>query len=1077
MKKITEISKQPVIVLSIGLLLTFILSFLAYSDIQKNVNIRFEASAIIRTKALQNSIDEAENALHSVNDLIVASQPLSAEQFKTFTAGLLDKYKYIKNFSYNEFTESQNPNVINRYPEMTTIYIEPYDLNSELAETKEYNKAFYFNTIKKSKDTAEIAVTDVFEGTESDKKRKLLMMWLPLHKDIFEIQAEALKPKKVLPGFAAATIEVDKFIEYAFQKAGVESGNIEMQIIDDATTETTSIYNTTSYKLQDKSYTSYLKIGDRRWIVKYSPSFQTNYVNYTSVWITLFSGIVISILLTTFLHNRQTLLRKQIIQSETLKKSEEQQELLKQLFEQSERLNNLVEVQSELAQADLDLNKFMHFAADRLMSLTEAEGAMIEIDQGENTLVVAVVGTAAPYFGLKIKKKNSLTGLCLSTKMTQMSNNAFNDPNVDIELAKKMNVQCFIAVPLLHNGEAIGVCKIISSKTNVFTEHDIQTLKLLAHLVGTAIQQRKNTEMMENVVGQLKQTADDLFKEKELAQVTLRAIGDGVIATDIDGNVTYINPVAEELTGWTNEQAQGHSVLEVFKIVNELTHEPVESPILKALNTKMIVDMDPGTILIHTNGVACAVDDSAAPIFDHEGKTIGAVLVFRDVSHERMLAKEISHQAQHDTLTGLLNRREFNKRIEAALHKYVTFQEDSTVLYLDLDQFKIVNDTCGHHAGDELLLQITSLLRHHVRSSDTVARLGGDEFGILLEGCQGEVAYKIAEKLRESVQNYRFPFDGQIFSVGVSIGLVSFSTDDFDLKRLLSAADSACYIAKEKGRNQVCIYQPDAEEQTQRSSQMSWVVRLQKALEENHLVLFAQPIVSVKQDTKEATHYEMLIRMKDEEGKIIPPMAFIPAAERYQMMSTIDKWVLKEAFKFSNKHPDAMCSINLSGQSISDDKFLNFVLREMEHQKVKFSSICFEITETAAIANFNQASQFISELKKLGCRFALDDFGSGMSSFNYLKQLPVDFLKIDGGFVKNMVNNPIDQAMVESINNIGHIMGLKTIAEFVENDEILKKLQSIGVDYAQGYGIGKPMDVDSIGQVVAVHPLDVFTNT
>ncbi len=442
-------------------------------------------------------------------------------------------------------------------------------------------------------------------------------------------------------------------------------------------------------------------------------------------------------------------------------------------------------------------------------------------------------------------------------------------------------------------------------------------------------------------------------------------------------------------------------------------------------------------------------------------------------SHDHMQEKileataKLSYQASHDMLTGLVNRREFEFRLERALGSAKNHGRTHVLCYLDLDQFKIVNDTCGHSGGDELLRQLTLLLHAKVRERDTLARLGGDEFGVLLENCSLETARDIAELLRQLVQDYRFVWNNKSFAVGVSSGLVVLNEESESVASVLSAADAACYAAKDRGRNCIHIYEPADSELLRRREEMQWVTRITRALEENRFVLYAQTIQPLGVQSESGMHFEILIRMLDENKvEMILPMAFIPAAERYNMMKNIDRWVISNAFIFLSdmilSSPAGAIntySINLSGASLSDESFLDFIKLQFDQQKVSPHNICFEITETAAILNLSVATEFMSELKKIGCRFSLDDFGSGLSSFSYLKNLPVDYLKIDGTFVKDMAEDPIDYAMVQSIHNIGHVMGLKTIAEFVENITVLNMLKDIGVDYAQGHWIGAPTPI------------------
>lgn len=558
---------------------------------------------------------------------------------------------------------------------------------------------------------------------------------------------------------------------------------------------------------------------------------------------------------------------------------------------------------------------------------------------------------------------------------------------------------------------------------------------------------------------------ESLFAEKELAQVTLQSIGDAVITTDAQGNVGYFNPIAEQLTGWKVEEAHGLPLSEVFIIVNEVTRKPVENPIDKALLEKRIVGLASHTILISRDGTEYAIEDSAAPIRDRQGQIIGAVIVFHDVTESRYLAKQLSWEASHDALTGLINRRGFEQQLIEAIACVRDSDRQHALCYLDLDQFKVVNDTAGHAAGDELLRQLTTLLQKGVRASDTLARLGGDEFGLLLTQCPLSQAAQIAETLKDLVYQFRFIWNSQTFIVGVSIGVVAIDQTSQDLTHVLGAADAACYAAKANGRNCVHVYNLDDSELIRQRGERLAVSKISRALETNHFCLYFQKIVSITYNPS-VEHYEILLRMLDEKGQIVAPNEFIPAAERYGLITEIDRWVIKTFFSNYHNlsgqqvHTNGLYTINLSGASISNNHFMRFLIAQFPRYQVPPQSICFEITETAAIANFEQARYFMSELKKIGCRFALDDFGSGLSSFAYLMNLPVDYLKIDGAFVKNITHNLISQALVEGFNRIAHAMNLETIAEFVEDDTILAKLREIGVDYAQGYGIARPVPIN-----------------
>lgn len=564
-----------------------------------------------------------------------------------------------------------------------------------------------------------------------------------------------------------------------------------------------------------------------------------------------------------------------------------------------------------------------------------------------------------------------------------------------------------------------------------------------------------------------------LYAEKELAQVTLHSIGDAVITTDIEGRVNYLNPVAETLTGWSEAEARGLPLPDVFHIINEQTLEPAENPVGRVLASGNIVGLANHTVLVHREGTKFAIEDSAAPIRDRHGRLIGTVMVFHDVTHARRLAEEVSYQASHDGLTGLLNRHAFEQRLQNLLDIPLGVGESHSLMFLDLDQFKLINDTSGHVAGDAFLRGIGPLLQKHLRHSDLLARIGGDEFGVLLPHCPESVARQVARALILELENLNFMWEDKPFRVGVSIGQVNFRVENWTLVGLLSAADNACYQAKENGRNRIHLYHTEDHAIAHRSRQAQWVGRISEALEQNWFNLHCQAIKATtvgapslpdEDEDEEGAHFELLLRLDEQDGSLVMPMAFIPAAEHYNLMVRIDQWVLNNAFtQLAEAGPEGVstCSINLSGASLGDDGFLKFVTRCFEHFAVSPRIICFEITETEAIANLAKARYIIQTLKTLGCRFSLDDFGSGMSSFGYLKNLPVDYLKIDGAFIKNLASDPIDRAMVAAINNIGHVMGLKTIAEFVETTSVLDELRKLGVDYVQGYGISRPVPFET----------------
>lgn len=518
-----------------------------------------------------------------------------------------------------------------------------------------------------------------------------------------------------------------------------------------------------------------------------------------------------------------------------------------------------------------------------------------------------------------------------------------------------------------------------------------------------------------------------------------------------DGKILYINTMAEILFGVSQSHIEdcpfpslfekSDTALQFLQLLDSEEQIYGHELLLNADENKPLwISINAKTILLQGEQVVCCA--------------------FQDISKAHELSIQLSYQAMFDSLTGLVNRREFESRLQRIIRTAEQEQSDNAMCFLDLDQFKIINDTCGHIAGDELLRQVAQVLQNNIRKRDTLARLGGDEFAVLLESCSLDQAMRVADSIRESIQNYRFIWENNSFSIGVSIGLVPINCQNENIIEVMKRADAACYEAKEKGRNRVHVYDPDDEEITSRHGEMQWVARITSALEENRLQLWAQKIIPIS-ETRRGEHYELLLRMIDSNGDIIPPSTFLPAAERYNLISRLDRWVVGNTLWWFKNHPGKlnklwMCSINLSGKSLGDEEFLNEIIGYFFNLDIAPNKFCFEVTETAAIANLNHATRFIKSLAKLGCRFALDDFGSGLSSYAYLKNLPVDYIKIDGMFVKDLLSNPMHTALVKSINEVGHVMGKKTIAEYVENNEILEELEDMGVDYAQGFGIEKP---------------------
>ncbi len=558
--------------------------------------------------------------------------------------------------------------------------------------------------------------------------------------------------------------------------------------------------------------------------------------------------------------------------------------------------------------------------------------------------------------------------------------------------------------------------------------------------------------------------------EKERADVTLHSLADAVITTNQQAVVEYMNPVAERLTGWKIDEAKGRGVEDVFRLINEADEKNLTCPVHECIRRGVMKQSDQDISLIHRNNEYLSIDYSIAPMYGQNNMVLGAVLVFQDVGSSRMLSKLLSYQAAHDDLTGLYNRREFERRLSRSIERVFKFNEHYILFYMDLDQFKVVNDTCGHMGGDLVLRQIAELVSSLIRERETFARLGGDEFGILLEGYTLDEALVVANEILEAIRKYRFHWSGKIFEIGVSIGIVDIDSGMQSISNIMGYADAACYMAKELSGNNIQVYQIDDADYKQRKDQMKWVQRITQAFADSRFILYAQQIVSLQDDADE--HFEILMRMLDDNGEIIIPQEYIIAAERYGSMQDIDRWVIRNAFILINKYVSAMkydsslpvrsFAINLSGQSLSSSSAMEYVKQQLQDYPDIVRHVVFEITETAAISNLVSAQRFVSEFRGMGVKFSLDDFGTGVSSFNYLKNLNVDYLKIDGGFVREMMVDPVDYAMVKSIAHIGNVMGIKTIAEHTESMEIFENLREIGVDYAQGFCLHEPERLDKL---------------
>jgi diguanylate cyclase (GGDEF)-like protein/PAS domain S-box-containing protein len=553
-----------------------------------------------------------------------------------------------------------------------------------------------------------------------------------------------------------------------------------------------------------------------------------------------------------------------------------------------------------------------------------------------------------------------------------------------------------------------------------------------------------------------------LSRGKQQAQITLESIGEGVITTDTEGVIDYMNGAAESLTGTQRDAAFGKRLSDIVNLVDETDRRDLGDPVTRALTDRRRVSMGRRALLISREGEKeLSVELTASPIKGPDETMVGAVVIMHDVSEIRGLTQQMSYQAAHDALTGLINRREFERRTEQAMRAVREENVTHVLCYLDLDRFKVVNDTCGHIAGDNMLREIAGLIREQVRESDFVARLGGDEFGLLLIGCPLDKARQIADDVCRAVRDFRFVWQDRIFTVGVSVGLVEIAQETSSIKDLLAAADSACYIAKQQGRGRVHVYSARDEATARQRGEIYWLGLLQSALKEGRFEIYTQPVIAVAGRGSDGPGVEILLRMHDDENRLVLPRQFLPAAERYQLMANVDRWVVQATLaavgQGSIRLPDARsASINLSAQTLGEEGFLEFVVDCLDHSRVSPTQICFEMSETALMADLDHARRFIGVLHGMGCQFGLDDFGSGVGSLMRLRDLQIDYLKIDGAYTRHLVADRLNRQVVSAVTQLAKTVGFRVVAEQVEKEEDFDALRELGVDFIQGNFVSRP---------------------
>ena len=659
-----------------------------------------------------------------------------------------------------------------------------------------------------------------------------------------------------------------------------------------------------------------------------------------------------------------------------------------------------------------------------------------------------------------------VTGWALSNKKPLLSGK-----NRPLPLCKKLDweqgVESILVAPLTGRNRVIGgLVALGKANGRNFTQKDLDRLVIFAEQASNAIESTQIVRDYEDQVGLLKNSAEQAQRDKEFAETTLDSIIDPMIVTDVDGIVVKLNEGAHALLNAGQTNALGKPITHLIRFLRN--GRPVPDMVSTALEQNWLVRIEQtADEAVSGKGYQFPVEGSVAVLRDSEHRTTGAIMVFRDVTEQRQRADRLHRHATHDQLTNLINRQEFERRLEEAVTSAREHGHQHTLCFLDLDQFKTVNDTAGHAAGDELLRQLGTVLGQQIRQRDTLARIGGDEFALLLEHCPVSRGVTIAEQVRQTVEDFSFLWDERPFRVGVSIGVVPVNVTTRGTTNLVATADRACYTAKAHGRNRIHVYSESDEEMANAHQEMQWTNHLRDALVDDQFTLFFQPIMSSATKHNVGCHYELLLRLRDPDVGLLPPGAFIPAAERQGLMPAIDRWVINRYADWLSQHPEhvevlSLASINLSGHSLGDEGLLKFIVQTVESGRLPAAKLCFEISETAMARNMSHALSFITKMHDLGVRFSLDGFGEGMSSFKHIKNIPIEFVKIDSSLVRDVCTDPIHSAMVGSIVTIARLMKKHTIAAYVENKEVYNHVTSLGVDYVQGYGVSKPQPLDHV---------------
>ncbi|MBS0375530.1 MAG: EAL domain-containing protein [Proteobacteria bacterium] len=586
-------------------------------------------------------------------------------------------------------------------------------------------------------------------------------------------------------------------------------------------------------------------------------------------------------------------------------------------------------------------------------------------------------------------------------------------------------------------------------------------------LAGTIVRYRGAPAVLFTAVEMLaRQGRTDFARGR--AQATIDSLGDGLVTTDSYGRIDFMNASAEQLLGRALDEVSGQSFADVVTVVDEADRRALTDPVRQCLASGVRVSLGRRAVLLtRADGAERSIELTASPLAGERGETAGAVVLLHDVTDLRGIARQMSYQASHDALTGLVNRREFERRLQDSMDLARSGAQTQVLCYLDLDRFKAVNDTSGHTAGDNMLREVAALVKDAVRDSDTVARIGGDEFAMLLVGCPLDKAIQIAEDVSSAIRDYRFVWKDKIFMVGVSIGLVEVGRESASIEDVMSAADSACYVAKSRGQGHVHVYSSRDEARARQRGEIHWLQRLQQALREGRFVLYTQTIVSSPEGATRGPALEVLVRLSGEDGSLIAPGEFLKAAERYRLMSLVDRWVVQTALAALGRGairlpPGRSLSLNISGQTLGDAQFLEFVVDCLDRTGVAPAQVCFEVTEASVVGNLDHARRFIGVLHGMGCSFALDDFGSGLGSFANLKTLAMDYLKIDGAYMRDLARDTVNQAMVSAMVKLARTLDFQVIAEQVEDAASLEAARRMGIDFVQGFAISRPEPLQAV---------------